>query len=80
MAYGVREPRLFEAAAVCIYRAGDKKGEASALADARLYAAAPELLAALKACHADTRVADAMDPELYDMVCDAIAKAKGSQP
>lgn len=47
-------------------------------ADARLIAAAPDLLAVLESMKQKLRIDDPLD--MYDDVCEAIAKATGEKP
>ena len=54
-------------------------GLIEAQANARLIAAAPDLLAALEALEAVLRMSD-RDIEVFDVALAAIAKAKGSNP
>lgn len=75
--YRVEDSRGLNVGSVEIFELGDKHAEAEAFADVHLFAAAPELLDALK------RMLDRYDPDLdehNDTVADArdaVAKAEG---
>ena len=76
----IEEVKKIEAELACANSFHDGIGLGEGLANARLIAAAPEILEALEDCERNMIISTQADMARLDRIRAAIAKAKGEQP
>ena len=76
----IEEVKKIEAELACANSFHDGIGLGEGLANARLIAAAPEILEALEDCERNMIISTQSDMARLDRIRAAIAKAKGEQP